>query len=482
MKSKILNFVGFERLLLLGVLLFFSCNQIKKKNQESIIEIRPNVILIMADDLGWGDVGYNGNNIVKTPNLDEMAETGLRFNRFYASSPVCSPTRGSCLTGRHPYRYGIYHANVGHIKKEEKLLSEVLKDQGYSTGHFGKWHLGTLTKNESDSNRGGKDTLNYSPPWENGFDVCFSTEAKVPTWKPMIVPEKEAGGVGNKVKGDAFGSAYWIGPNQKENENLDGDDSRVIMDRVIPFIENAMKESKPFFSVIWFHTPHTPVVAGEEYLKMYQDQPENYQHFYGCITAMDEQIGRLQFKLKELGIANNTIMFFTSDNGPENNNGRPRSVGSAGKFRGQKRSLYEGGIRVPGLMTWGNGIKSNKSVNIPLSTLDYFPTIINVLGIENAGNPSPVDGIDFLSLIEKNITERPIPIGFQSGNQQALNDNKFKLYSSDKGETFELYDVENDPYETNDIAGEYPEIVVRMKKQLNEWIASCKDSDEKKDY
>ena len=481
MKNRILKYF-FGTVILAGISVLLSCNYKTEKKQDQNSNSKPNVILIMADDLGWGDVAYNGNEIAITPNLDKMAETGLKFNRFYSSSPVCSPTRGSCLTGRHPFRYGIYHANVGHIKMEEMLLSEVLKDNGYTTGHFGKWHLGTLTKNESDSNRGGKDTLNYAPPWENGFDVCFSAEAKVPTWNPMIVPEKEAGGVGNKVEGEVYGSAYWISPNQKATDNLEGDDSRVIMDRVIPFIENAVKESKPFFSVIWFHTPHTPVVAGEEYLKMYQDQPEEYQHFYGCITAMDEQIGRLNAKLKELDVDDNTIIFFTSDNGPENSNGRPRSVGSAGKFRGQKRSLYEGGIRVPGIMLWGDRIKSNKMVNTPLSTLDYFPTIINALGIKNAGSPGPIDGVDFLSLIENNIKERPTPIGFQSANQQALIDNKYKLYSLNKGKTFELYDMQNDPNETNDIAGEHPEIVDKMKKQLNEWIVSCKNSDEGNDY
>jgi len=465
---------------LAGVFILFSCN--RKSNQNSDNHQKPNVILIMADDLGWGDVGYNGNKIAKTPNLDQMAQTGVRFDRFYSSSPVCSPTRGSCLTGRHPYRYGIYNANVGHIKKEEFLLSEVLKENGYATGHFGKWHIGTLTKTEKDSNRGGKDTLNYAPPWENGFDVCFSTEAKVPTWNPMIAPEKEAGGVGNKIKGEAFGSYYWTGPNQKATENLEGDDSRVIMDRAIPFIEEAVNKSNPFFSVIWFHTPHTPVVAGEKYLDMYENQPEEFKHFYGCITAMDEQIGRLNAKLRELGVDKNTIVFFTSDNGPENNKNKPRSIGSAGNFRARKRSLYEGGIRVPGIMTWADKIKSNKVIKTPVSTIDYFPTILSVLGIETNTKPQPIDGINIFPIIKGDINGRPFPIGFQSGKQQALNDNKYKLYTSNKGKTFELYDIINDPSEKDNIAEQYPEIVEKMKIQLNNWIASCKNSDLGNDY
>ncbi|MFC1759674.1 sulfatase-like hydrolase/transferase, partial [Planctomycetota bacterium] len=129
----------------------------------------------MADDMGWGDTGYNGHTEIQTPHLDQMAQEGLRFHRFYSAAPVCSPTRGSCLTGRHPYRLGIPGANAGHLKPEELTLAEILHDLGYQTGHFGKWHLGTLTKTIRDGRRGGteKGTGHYSPPWENGFDSCF---------------------------------------------------------------------------------------------------------------------------------------------------------------------------------------------------------------------------------------------------------------------------------------------------------------------
>ena len=166
-----------------------------------------NFILCMTDDLGWGDPGYNGNQIIKTPNLDDMASGGLVFNRFYSSSPVCSPTRGSCLTGRHPYRYGIFGANTGHLPKEEITLAGILKGKGYRTGHFGKWHLGTLTKSIKDSNRGGIDGgKHYAPPWEHGFEVCFSTEAKVPTYDPMLTP---IGWQGNTDPNKEFGTYYW---------------------------------------------------------------------------------------------------------------------------------------------------------------------------------------------------------------------------------------------------------------------------------
>jgi len=164
-----------------------------------------------------------------------MAGSGIQFNRFYSAAPVCSPTRGSCLTGRHPYRYGIFSANIGYLRDEELNLAEVLKDQGYVTGHFGKWHLGTLTTSEYDANRGRPgDSSHYSPPWENGFDVSFSTESKVPTWDPMITPHESSGDIGKRVPGDHFGTYYWTGPGEKVTENLEGDDSRIIMDRVVP--------------------------------------------------------------------------------------------------------------------------------------------------------------------------------------------------------------------------------------------------------
>src|SRR5690606_18682818 len=231
----------------------------------------PNVILVMCDDLGWGDVGFNGNKIIKTPHLDDMATSGLKLNRFYAAAPVCSPTRGSCLTGRHPYRYGVTYANSGHLLSEELNLAELLKAQGYATGHFGKWHLGTLTKTVRDANRGGpRGAKHYAPPWEHGFDHCFSTESKVPTWDPMIRPKNVAPGaswwhsVAEASEAVPYGTSYWTNGDQV-TDDLRGDDSKLIMDRVLPFIEKSVRAEQSFFAVVWFHTPHLPVVAGPEY-------------------------------------------------------------------------------------------------------------------------------------------------------------------------------------------------------------------------
>lgn len=425
---------------------------------------RPNIILCMADDLGWGDTGYNGHPVLRTPHLDRMAEEGLRFERFYSGAPVCSPTRGSCVTGRHPYRYGIFHANEGHIKKEEVTLAEALKPLGYATGHFGKWHLGTLTTKIKESNRARPgDATHYSPPWENGFDVCFSTEAKVPTyWKPGDY--------------DRYGTHYWTGPEAMvPAEEVQGDDSTLIMDRALPFIQKAAQENTPFFAVIWFHAPHLPVVSAPPYTDGYEEHPD----YHGCITAMDEQIGRLRSELDTLGIADNTMLWFCSDNGPEGDDAAP---GTTKGLRGRKRDLYEGGVRVPGLLVWPDRIKSYRTVMAPCSTSDYFPTVMDVLGHQIPEMETrPYDGVSLLPLIDDNMNERPRPIAFESKGALALIDNRYKAIRTPGGD-YELYDLIEDPGEQHDIAADRPLIVESMRTRLAWWRNSCRHSLRGEDY
>lgn len=444
---------------------------------ESTAQPKPNVIMIMADDLGWGDVGFNGNPVIKTPELDLMAANGIQFTRFYAAAPVCSPTRGSCLTGRNAERYGIYFANVAHIDRREVTLSEVMKSQGYTTGHFGKWHLGTLTQSIPDGRRGGQDKFDndYSPPWENGFDVCFSTEQAVPTWDPM--------------KDQATKTKYWEGPGKFATQNLEGDDSRVIMDRAIPFIEGSVRDDKPFLAVIWFHAPHSPVVAGPAYLDIYKDFDEDRRHYYGCITAMDEQIGRLRSTLRALGIEENTLILFASDNGPAGEGGGilqhagQRQQGSPGLFRGRKGSLYEGGLRVPALLEWPAMFSAHRKVHTPLCTSDYFPGILSLIGLRQQATSAPTDGLNFFDLIKMDTgSPRPAPIGFKSYKARAYIDNQYKIVSVDDGVTYELFDLLNDPGETEDISERHPDIVAKLKDGLDEWIRSCTESAAGKDY
>lgn len=478
-----------RNILLAAILIFFAFANHSSSADESGDSDLPNVILMMADDLGWGDVQcFNPKTNIKTPELDAMAAAGIQFNRFYSSSPVCSPTRGSCITGRHPFRFGVYYANTGHMKAEEMTLAELLKQKGYTTGHFGKWHLGTLTTEIKDGNRGGPGgEKHFSPPWNNGFDVCFSTDSKTPTWDPMLHPTESPGWKEGKKgwdyikdpsKAEPYGTHYWNEQGEIVRDNLEGDDSRVIMDRVIPFVENATKEGSPFFAVVWFHTPHLPVVAGPKHAAMYKDYSDFEKNYYGCVTAMDEQIGRLRETLKAAGVADNTMLWFCSDNGPE---GGIKSPGSAASFKGRKRSLHEGGIRVPGILEWPAKINTPAVSEFPAVTSDYLPTILDAIDTEYSGD-RPLDGISLLPVISGEQTERSKAIGFQCRKQAAWTTHQYKLYSSNGGKKWQLYDLLSDPSETSDIADQNPELVKQLATEFQEWRKSCENSDTGNDY
>jgi arylsulfatase A-like enzyme len=430
---------------------------------------RPNVILCMTDDMGWGDTGYNGHKILKTPHLDQMHKEGVTFTRFYSAAAMCSPTRGSCYTGRNPYRFGITFAMKGRLEASEIPITTVLKKAGYTTGHFGKWHLGTLSKKKGDQKRWGafssKPERYYCPPWDRDVDVSFVTESKVPTWDPLLDP-------GNIKKDEKpaeekpYGNEFFTGPGQTVEENMRGDASRVVMDRAVPFIEDAVKAKKPFLAVIWFHTPHSPVVGGSPYMEMYKDQPIHHAHYYACMTAMDAEVGRLRGKLAELGAADNTMLWFCSDNGPARQ-GSPRHVGSNGGLSGHKLSIKEGGIRVPGLLVWPDKIKAPKTVTAPCVTSDYFPTILDALGI-----PLPTDreydGESILPLVTGNATERTRPIGFlnKEGKEAVWMGNRYKLVAS-KGT--KLYDIVEDPTEKSDLTKAKSEVAEKMAAELAAW-------------
>ena len=438
----------------------------------------------MSDDQGWGDAGFQGHPNLLTPALDDMASNGIVFRRFYAASAVCSPTRGSVITGRHPSRYGICSANCGHIPEQEVTLAELAQAHGYTTGHFGKWHLGTLTKDTVDANRGGRPEhdSHYAPPWDHGFEVSFSTESKVPTWDPMIVPPKTAGDVKpTLVEGEAFGTYYWNGPASREQHNLRGDDSRIIMDRVVPFIQHAATTKKPFLSVIWFHSPHLPVLTGKQFTDLYPDLEEDQRQFYGTISAMDQQIGRLRQLLRQLEIEQETIIFFTSDNGPEGKAIGGRTQGSTGGLKGRKRSLYEGGIRVPGVVEWP-GTLAPGVINTPCFTSDYFPTLINLIGVSNDLINYPLDGIDLMPLLLNTSSRVDRHLVFRFNNQVAVINGNYKLYSADDGVSFQLYDLANDPGENYQLSIDSVAKADEMIAHWNSWEQSVLQSLKGRDY
>ncbi len=451
----------------------------------------PNVILCMADDLGWGDVGFNGNDVVLTPELDRMAKAGLRFERFYSAAPVCSPTRGSVLTGRHPTRYGIPSANRGHLKREEITLAEVLKDHGYATGHFGKWHLGTLAPDYSGKKNRNPEK-NYMTPGMSGFDEWFSTEYSVSTWDPYS-PENAHNGIKDpRVLFYHNGRNIVDGP----GEGLVGDTAKMVMDKALDFIEKASDADEPFFAVIWFHAPHLPVVGGPEFLAMYPNLDENTKHYYAVITAVDRQMGRLRKTLKDLGESENTMVWFASDNGPEGNPGKAgRSQGTAEPFRGRKRSLYEGGVRIPALLEWPSRVEAGRETSVAAVTSDYFATVAEVLGYTlDEKDRRPYDGVSLIPLIDGKMKRRASPIGFQGHGMATMSDDRYKLVHnpqkkrqrSDNGTTpiaeWELYDLLKDPSETDNIIEKRKSVAAKLRAQLEAWQASCAASDEGADY
>lgn len=448
---------------------------------------KPNIILIMTDDQGWFDVGFNGNKELHTPWLDSLAHMGIIFDRFYSASAVCSPTRASMITGRNPIRMNIPNANAGHMPKEEITIAEILKDHGYRTGHFGKWHLGTLTTEKIDANRGGREKfdIHYTVPKDHGYEVSFATESKVPTFDPMVFPARFEEGEGKRfgwkarVEGDSilpYGTAYWNEEGKEVVENLNGDNSKIIVDRLIPFIKASISNEQSFFTTVWFHTPHLPVVADSLHREIYKNLPLDKQIYYGSITALDEQVGRLWQKLEELDIDEKTVIMFCSDNGPER-----ETPGSAGEFKARKRSLYEGGIRVPAFAIWKDRFATGKRVVFPAFTSDYLPTIMDLLDIEYDWS-RPLDGVSILPILEGEITERERPMGFIFQSQITWVDKQYKLQCDEKLENCELYDLLRDKSESNNVVDLEAEIAEAMKKELLLWLESVNHSKEGGDY
>jgi arylsulfatase A-like enzyme len=460
----------------------------------------PNVIIILSDDQGWADTGYNGHPVLRTPNLDQLARDGIRLDRFYAAAPVCSPTRGSILTGRHPSRYGINWAYEGRLPQEEITLAEVMREAGYQTGHFGKWHLGQLSRTLQQGSRGGAHEPSperYSPPWDHGFTTCFSTSGRVPTYNPYHYARGEEGrfpvgiipssGEHSLDPADRWPENYWTGPGTFIDEVLTGENSEIIMDRVLDFIGSG---EPPFIACIWFHTPHTPVVAGPEWRESYGDLSIEEQHWYGAIEAMDHQIGRLLRTLSERGLADNTILWFCSDNGPS----YAHPFGSAGPFSGRKGSLLEGGIRVPAIVHWPGVLEGGRSVTAPLSTSDMLPTLT---ALANTGFAATMelDGADISSLLTGQAEQRPDPVFFHSPMKKADNPwadherfqaavqfGDYKLLTLDSGETWRLHDLQDDIREREDVSARHPGLVESLKDQYTRWRQSCNASATGRDY
>lgn len=451
---------------------------------------RPNIVIVMTDDQGWGDTGYYGHPNLQTPELDEMAASAMRFDRFYSVGPVCSPSRATQLTGRHYQRQNVPTANSGRLLNREITLAELAQTQGYRTGHFGKWHLGALTRAMEDSNRGssGGNHEAYSAPWHNGFDTSYSTEARVPTFWVDSGPDSY----------NEFGTRYWTGPGEfvsttSSPPEIRGDDSKVVMNRAIDFINDSANNDQPFLAVTWLHTPHAPVKLDPNYQDDYASFSGDELNYYTSISAMDAQVGRLRDELRALGIEEDTILLFTSDNGPENANagagselstiGDPDGAGGNDPIdlRERKRSVYEGGIRVPGIVEWPTKISAAVS-NVPVSGGDILPTILDVWNIEMPDS-RPLDGESFLPILTADANSRSQTIKTAFGNDQMIMDNRYKLV--DVGAGWELYDIVADPEESNDIYNlnsATRAIGDALAAEYQQWAESVTSSSRQEDY
>ena len=447
----------------------------------------PNIIMMMADDMGVGDVGYYGWNDtmsdpVLTPHLDSMASAGLRFDRFYAYSPVCSPTRGSCISGRHAFRYGVWEANKGGGRVEEITLMDVLKEHaGYVTGHFGKWHMGRMV---SHKNWGQATRMDYYTPGMAGFDEWFSVVHSVKTYDPY-----GPAGVDDPPEVDTDYNPYFHNGTEYTN-TLFGDTSEIIMDRAIPFMDQAVNQGKPFMACIWFHTPHKELDASPADQALYPNGSDGQKKYYGAITAMDRQIGRLRAWLRAKGIENNTLLWFTCDNG--------QTTGSSGPYLASKRHLFEGGIRVPTVLEWPARVPAGRSTGFLAGTGDYFLTHLDAAGIDYA-DPHPRDGISLLPCIEGSMSARTNTISFQSHDTSVIMSQDFKAmkvrtgaysdgFAAGQGlplDEWLLFDMTlSDPYliERANMASSHPAVVAALTAEYDAWNLSCSNSFYGADY
>jgi arylsulfatase A-like enzyme len=312
----------------------------------------------------------------------------------------------------------------------------------------------------------------------------------VPTHAPLRVPKEFAEGASRRIGWDAlkpgeawerYNTRFWNERGEEVADPLLDDGSKEIMSRALPFIENAVKEETPFLAVIWFHAPHLPVVAAERHRKPYADYPLHERNYFGCITALDEQVGRLRERLRSLGVADDTMVWFCSDNGPE---GNAQAPGAAGPFRGRKRSLYEGGVRVPAVLEWPAMVQEAKSTDFAAVTSDYVPTVLEVLGKESA---LPLDGASLMPLLRGEVEQREKPIGFASRGVVAWHEGLVKIvFREEKPEELEWYTLESDPGETRDRSQQKGTSLIlkpqRMQKAALEWLASCRRSNAGGDY
>jgi arylsulfatase A-like enzyme len=409
---------------------------------------RPNVVIVLADDMGWRDTGYSGNKVVKTPHLDSLVKTGIRFDNFYAAQANCSPGRFAIMAGRNPFRTGL--SSLGAMRPQEVTIAQLLKRLGYATGHFGKWHLGAQ----------------ITHPIRMGFDLSYFS-----------------------INYFDIGDALTVN-DTKEKVTVTGDSSVFAMNLALDFIRKQAVEKKPFFAYVCFGSPHSPHVGAEEFLKLYDGKGKN--HFLAEVSGLDAAVGNLRAELRKLGIADDTIVWFVSDNGGIT----PQSLDPSGKGKGNI------GVRTVSCLEWPGRFKMPIHTAFPCMQQDLLPTLIEAVGSKET-SPHPLDGISLIPVLEGKVKERDRPMGFLATAKGALNKSDFtkdlqgvwidwpyKLIVSPEGVKAKkgpvaplvLYHLVDDPAEKTNLADRQPEQVAKMRRGLESWQRSVRDSFDGKDY
>ena len=412
-------------------------------NLLSYAEEKPNVIIIITDDQGYGDLGCHGNPIVKTPKIDEFYKQAVRLDNYHVD-PTCAPTRAALMTGRYSNRVGVWHTIQGRnmLRTREKTMPEIFRANGYTTGIFGKWHLG--------------DAYPYRPE-DRGFDH---------------VVIHGAGGVGQTPDywgNDYFSDHYYI---NGQWTKFDGYCTDVWFDQAMKFMVGSKAKKTPFFIYIALNAPHGPLRAPKEYESQYKQSPG----FIGMMTNIDDNFGQLQDFLKKEGLSENTILIYTTDNG---------SAGGTQYFtagmRGKKGSEYEAGHRVPFFLQWPSGnLPKGVDVNQLTAHMDILPTFIDWLGLE--APEIKFDGTSIKKLLygdQKSLTNRSLIVELQ----HVVDPEKWKNSCVMHGQWRlmngkQLYDLTSDMGQTNDVSAKYPEIVQKMRSTYEEfWAEVSKDHD-----
>ncbi len=415
----------------------------------------PNVVVFLADDLGWGDLGCYGHPRIKTPHLDEFATQGVRFTQCYSACGVCSPSRSSILTGRTPFRNGVYRwvpeaprpGSHVYLRTSEITIAELLKERGYETCHVGKWHL-----------NGDFNSPRQPQPDAHGYDYWFATQNNAaPTHK-------------NPVNFVRNGEA--VGP-------LTGFSALLVVDEAIAWLSEHRSADKPFFLAVWTHEPHLPIESDPQYQKLYADLPIGFRQHHGNVTQLDAAFGNLMQALDQQGLADETIVFFTADNGPEGNgkgdpkhpgSQRDRTRGSTGGLRGRKRADFEGGIRVPGIVRWPGHVKPGTESHTPVIGSDIFATVCDIVGI-----PLPddrvIDGASMRPAFSGEPVQRTKPLYWRThispkDCRVAVRVGDWKIVADETLTQFLLFDMREDPEESSDVSAAHPALFERMKQTL----------------